>query len=78
MRPNHQRLSPVSRHHDFFASNASRYDDSRPPLLSDSPLAALIGTAALASQALILDVATGTGRVPGDRQDRSVTYYVTS
>jgi SAM-dependent methyltransferase len=53
----------VNRHHDFFASNASRYDDSRPPLLTDSPLAALIGTAALASQALILDVATGTGRV---------------
>lgn len=54
---------PVTRHRDFFAANASRYDDSRPPLLSDSPLATLVDTAALTPQGLILDIATGTGRV---------------
>jgi len=56
-------VSLVTRHRDFFAANANRYDDSRPPLLSDAPLAALIGAAALVSQAWILDIATGTGRV---------------
>lgn len=48
---------------DFFAANANRYDISRPPLLSDSPLPALIGRDALLSHTPILDIATGTGRV---------------
>src|SRR5262245_52908365 len=48
---------------DFFSANAASYDRSRPSLLSDSALDAIVRAARLPPGGRILDVAAGTGRV---------------
>ena len=53
----------MNRHDDFFSTNASRYDASRPPFLADAARDAMICAARLPSHARVLDIAAGTGRV---------------
>jgi SAM-dependent methyltransferase len=53
----------MTRARDFFSANATSYDRTRPPRLSDSARDAIVQAARLSRHARILDVAAGTGRV---------------